>query len=625
MQLLRRFHSEPARPARLLNQLTGKSKFVWSLQRQAAFNDLKFALSSEDVILQFPNLSAPFEVSTDASDTGIGCTLSQRDSSGWDQPVLFPSKVLTNNKLNWHTRDKEAFAFIFALRKFRPYLLGRKFIWYTDNKGLQWLRNTRDPRGRYARWLEETEEFDFVVHHRAGVTNSHADALSRIPKVHSVRDGQFTPQEFLEYQRADPVLGVVLHAPKTRGFNILTQDNVLRQWQNKRKFLTVEKADGLLRIRYNIGKRIVNQLVVPTALVFNVLRLKHDDAGHMGTAKTINLIRREYFWLTMVKDVRQYCESCVTCASSYPAPSHHRARLTLSSQPQAWQEIAIDIKGPFGTKPSKRGHRYVLVAIELFTRAAEILPIPDKSAKTVASAIIRDVFCKRGIPESLLTDRGCEFDNLTLGTIAHELGIDKKRISALHPQANGTVERLNRTIGDILRKATNTHGEDWDLEIPFVLINHMNQEHEATGYSPFFLSHGYIPRTPRLVVVPPLAKGQQPASRWAATLSSRLKEAHLGTQARDLQTKQRRVASSEETCSELHVGDSVMMYVPFKPGFPTKLQNLWQGPYVVVTDQVYTDRQLARVSVLTLMSRQQCTRQPLASVWQASGKCHEKI
>ena len=107
---------------------------------------------------------------------------------------------------------------------------------------------------------------------------------------------------------------------------------------------------------------------------------------------------------------------------------------------------------------NKRGHRYVLVAIDLFTRAAEIVPIPDKSAKTAASSIIRDVFCKRGISESLLTDCGCEFDNLTLGAIAHELGIDKKRISALHPQANGTVERLNRTIGDMLRKATNTHG-----------------------------------------------------------------------------------------------------------------------------------------------------------------------
>ena len=92
---------------------------------------------------------------------------------------------------------------------------------------------------------------------------------------------------------------------------------------------------------------------------------------------------------------------------------------------------------------------------DLFTRAAEMIPIPDKSAKTVASALIRDVFCRRGIPESIiLTDRGCEFDNQALSTIAQELGIDKKRISPLHPQANGIVERLNRTIGEMLRKTT---------------------------------------------------------------------------------------------------------------------------------------------------------------------------
>ena len=435
-----------------------------------------------------------------------------------------------------------------------------------------------DPRGRYARWLEEAEELDFVVQHRAGATNSHADALSCIPGVHALRDGHFTLQEFQTYQQADPVLCVVLHTLKTRGLNIPRRDPVLRQWAKKRQFLTVGKEDGLLRIRYRTGKRVVNQLVVPTALIPNVLRLKHDEAGHMGNTKTINLIRREYFWLTMVKDVRQYCESCITCASSYPRPSRRRTRLTLS-----WQEIAIDIKGPFGKKPSKRGNRNVLVDIDLFTRAAEIVPIPEKSAKTVASANIRDVFCKRGIPESLLTDRGCEFDNLlTLTTIAHELGIDKKRISALNPQANGTVERLNRTIGNMLRNATKERGEDWDLEIPFVLFNYMNQDHKATGYSPFFLSDGYVPRTPRLVVAPPLVKSQQPASQWAATLSSHLKEAYVGAQTWDLQAKQRRVANSQEDCNELLVGDSVMMHVPPKPGFPSKLQNHWQGPYVVV-------------------------------------------
>ena len=78
----------------------------------------------------------------------------------------------------------------------------------------------------------------------------------------------------------------------------------------------------------------------------------------------------------------------------------------------------MDIKGPFGKKPTKNGNRYVLVVVDLLTRAAEMIPIPDKSAKTVASALIRDVFCRPRIPESILTDCGCEFDNQALSTIA---------------------------------------------------------------------------------------------------------------------------------------------------------------------------------------------------------------
>ena len=174
----------------VLNQLTGRSKFIWSFKRDAAFSDLKFALTSGEVLFQFPGMLKPFELSTDASDTGISCVLSQRDDSGRDQPVLFASKALADNELNWHTRDIEAYTFIFVLRKFRLYLLGRRFTWYTDHKDLRWWRHSRDPRGRHARWLQETEEFNFVIKHRPGCTKLHADAPSRTPMVNTLsQDG----------------------------------------------------------------------------------------------------------------------------------------------------------------------------------------------------------------------------------------------------------------------------------------------------------------------------------------------------------------------------------------------------------------------------------------------------
>ena len=128
----------------------------------------------------------------------------------------------------------------------------------------------------------------------------------------------------------------------------------MRRWLTNRNFLSLGKEDVLLYIRYKVGKRHVNQLVVPEALIPFVLRLKHDNAGHMAAEKTISLVRREDFWLNMVGDVKKYCQSCVPCARNRPAPVCPSGRITLSSQPQEpWQEIAMDIKGPFGKKQAR--------------------------------------------------------------------------------------------------------------------------------------------------------------------------------------------------------------------------------------------------------------------------------
>ena len=70
------------RRARVLNELNRQAKFVWNLERVAAFNDLKNALSSGNVLLQFPNMSKPFDLSTDASDSGVGLCLDSLITKG---------------------------------------------------------------------------------------------------------------------------------------------------------------------------------------------------------------------------------------------------------------------------------------------------------------------------------------------------------------------------------------------------------------------------------------------------------------------------------------------------------------------------------------------------------------
>lgn len=104
---------------------------------------------------------------------------------------------------------------------------------------------------------------------------------------------------------------------------------------------------------------------------------------------------------------------------------------TICSYIATTSEIAKDIKKK---KTTKNSNRFVLVVVDLLTRVAEMIPLPNKSISQNCSQCshMRDVFCRRGILGSILTDRGCQFDHQALRTIAHQLGIDKKHIWALH-------------------------------------------------------------------------------------------------------------------------------------------------------------------------------------------------
>ncbi|KAL6440856.1 hypothetical protein ACFW04_003346 [Cataglyphis niger] len=169
--------SKTARP--LTNLLKKEEPFDWTDKQESAFVQLREALCTEP-ILQYPDFTKPFVVTTDASGYAIGGILSQ-GSIGKDLPIAYTSRLLNTAEKNYSTIEKELLAIVYCVNYFRPYLYGRRFELVTDHKPLVWLHSVKDPTSRLVRWRLKLAEYEYEVKYKAGRTNVNADALSRNP------------------------------------------------------------------------------------------------------------------------------------------------------------------------------------------------------------------------------------------------------------------------------------------------------------------------------------------------------------------------------------------------------------------------------------------------------------
>ena len=168
--------SKIAKP--LTNLLIKDSDFVFTDDCVKSFCSLKKALISAP-ILQPPDWSLPFELMCDASDYAVGAVLGQRKDK---KPcaIYYASKVLDQAQMNYTTTEKELLAVVFALDKFRSYLVGSKIIVYTDHAALRYLLSKQDAKPRLIRWILLLQEFDIEIRDKKGIENTVADHLSRL-------------------------------------------------------------------------------------------------------------------------------------------------------------------------------------------------------------------------------------------------------------------------------------------------------------------------------------------------------------------------------------------------------------------------------------------------------------
>ncbi|CAM8934263.1 unnamed protein product [Rhodiola kirilowii] len=193
----RRFLQDFSKRALPLSRLLQKDvSFEFTVECQAAFDDIKAALTSAPII-QAPDWTQPFEIMCDASDYAVGAVLGQRKEK---KPVVihYASRTLDAAQQNYSTTEKELLAVIFALEKFRPYLLGSKIVVFSDHAAIRYLMTKKESKPRLIRWILLLQEFDVEIKDKKGIENTVADHLRRIVREEETGDITETfPDEYL--------------------------------------------------------------------------------------------------------------------------------------------------------------------------------------------------------------------------------------------------------------------------------------------------------------------------------------------------------------------------------------------------------------------------------------------
>ena len=183
----RRFVSRFAAIAAPLHALTKKNAvFEWNEVVEEAFVKLRTALSSAP-LLAYPQFGPghTFVLETDASTLGLGAILSQVQNDGMIHPIAYASQAVDKHERNYGISELETLGLVWAVRYFRPYILGHPCVVYTDHAACLSILNTAKPSGKLARWALTIQEMDLTIKHKAGKKNAGADALSRSPTLES--------------------------------------------------------------------------------------------------------------------------------------------------------------------------------------------------------------------------------------------------------------------------------------------------------------------------------------------------------------------------------------------------------------------------------------------------------
>ena len=574
-------YAELTRPLRVA--ALSKGMLHWTGEMQASFKQLRSIMASPPV-LALPSFKGSFVLYTDACNASVGAVLAER-VEGEERVIAYDSKALTKQEAKWSTYDKELWAIVHAIRRFRQYTMGSRFEVVTDHKPLQNIPDSiaaeRDGTGRRGRWAVELSSYDFEVTIKPGAKHTNADALSRRPATHtdpknpseqlggmgessqqgmgsigsciavgvtsntddegglpmqsSADDEGGLPMQSTaepsvtvdgagsnegcdaqlpnserhdeghsqrdvpgiegiqsdveKAQLSDPNLRCIRECCESNTTPVFSKLGVWGKFL-KGQWGSVSVKDGLIGLSSKGTFRILLPLEMRSDIL--ILAHEHPTGGHMGQQRTKLKIKQRFLWPGMGRDINSYCEGCIVCQRRHrPAPSK-RAPMVSEVSSRPFERIAMDVtEMPLSSK----NNRYALVIMDYFSKYVRIYPMQDQKTESILEGLLDWVY-ELGVPGRIHSDQGRQFESNMFQSLCQKLGIHKTRTTPYHPESDGMVERFNRTLKDMVAKYVNEEGLNWDANVKAYSMAFNSSVHSTTGYSPYFLVHGFEPRLP---------------------------------------------------------------------------------------------------------------------------------
>ena len=594
-------------PPGAIRPLLGSSPVAATPAFVAAFRAVQQAIATAPCLC-IPRPDLPFIVTTDASSVALGAVIFQQHPDG-RHPVAFLSRSLSHTSARHQSaRDLELDAVLMAIKEFSHWLRGVHFTVECDHASLQFLNSSKQLTGKLARAATFLMQYDFAVKIIKGSRNI-ADGLSRSdhgPPAASPFDDTdhewygvssrpatavtaATPTSHTKTPKpppqvnCEPALLRDIVAAYPRDTQVHAWMAALRANPDGLSNLVLTQDGVLLR---KDSDPYVARVVVPAVddLRVRIMDMLHTSnlGAHPGCAITLEKVAKRFYWPHMSRDVQEFVDSCIACATSKHATQSPKGLLQPMPIPTTcFETVSVDFLGPLPETTKK--NTQLMSVVDHFSKRVVLVPLPNISAQVVADALFDYLIVDFGAPKCIVTDRGRQFISEVFAQFSKRVGFKWHPSTSRHPQTNGAVERVHKVIGERVRALTDNAQTNWDELVKAVQFSLNSSLHSGLGTTPFHVHLGYEPAIPGLDETPRLFSS--PSDRLSYLAETRAEARRNLIKAKLQQTMH---ADRHRRDVEFATGDLVYLSAagitePQETAGPShKLRHLRLGPFKIL-------------------------------------------